>query len=289
MGNSGFVVGQGVDVGIGRVPVQRILCPNAGVMTGPGTNSYLVGEERLALIDPGPALEAHIASLLRIIGERSLEWILVTHTHQDHSPAAAMLRSVTGAKVVGMPPAAEAVHQDDSFEPDQVCGDGDRIAGDGFQLSVVHTPGHVANHVCFLLDEDRLLFTGDHILQGATPVILPPDGDMGAYMESLGRLREMPLRGLAPGHGDIMREPVAVIDALMAHRQGREQKIIDAMRREGPALLDTLLMVVYDDVEAHLLPWARQTLRAHLSKLQNEERALCAGAWDTELWSLADE
>lgn len=288
MGNSEFVAGQAVDVGIGRIPVQRILCPNAGVMTGPGTNSYLIGEGRLALIDPGPALEAHVDAILRIIGERTLEWILVTHTHHDHSPSAAALRSVTGAKVVGMPAPPEAVHQDDSFVPDLICRDGDRIDGDGFALSVFHTPGHVSNHVCFLLEEDRLLFTGDHILQGATPVILPPDGDMGAYLESLSRLRELPLRGLAPGHGAIMRESVEVIDALIAHRQGREQKIVSAMRSEGPALLDTLLMAVYDDVEPHLLPWARQTLRAHLIKLQGEGRATCAGDWDTELWSLVD-
>src|SRR5690554_2613911 len=289
MENSGFLVGRAVSVGIGQVPVHRILCPNAGVMTGPGTNTYLVGQERLALIDPGPALEAHVDSILQIIGDRTLEWILVTHTHHDHSPSAALLRSVTGARVVGLPPAPDAVHQDETFHPDQVCHDGDRITGDGFHLSAVHTPGHVSNHICFLLEEDRLLFTGDHILQGATPVILPPDGDMRAYLESLNRLRELPLRGLAPGHGDIMREPVEVIDALIAHRQRREQKIIAAMRSEGPALLDTLLLAVYDDVEPHLLPWARQTLRAHLLKLQSEARASCAGEWDSALWSLIDD
>lgn len=288
MENTEFVAGRPVDVGIGRITVQRILCPNAGVMTGPGTNSYLVGHDRLALIDPGPALEAHIDAILQIIGERTLEWILVTHTHQDHSPAATALQSITGARVAGMPAAPEAMHQDDSFTPDVICGDGDRVEGDGFVLSVIHTPGHVSNHVCFLLEEDRLLFTGDHILQGATPVILPPDGDMGAYLESLNRLRELPLRGLAPGHGAVMREPGEVIDALIAHRQRREQKILAAMEREGPALLDTLLMTVYDDVAPHLLPWARQTLRAHLLKLQNEGRAACGEAWDTGLWSLAN-
>lgn len=286
--HSVLVAGQAVNVSTGRVPVHRILCPNAGVMTGPGTNSYLIGEQRLALIDPGPDLEAHIESILRVIGERELELILVTHTHQDHSPAASSLRSVTGARVVGMPPPEGALHQDPTLTPDRIVGHGEIIEGDGFSLQTVHTPGHVSNHICFLLEEDGLLFTGDHILQGTTPVILPPDGDMKAYLESLHSLRSLPLQALAPGHGRMMHEPVTVIDQLIAHRERRELKVLGVMQREAPALLDTLLVHVYDDVEAHLLPWARQTLLAHLLKLKDEGRARCEGPWDTALWSLAD-
>lgn len=262
-------------VGTGKVTVQRVLCPNASMMTGPGTNTYLVGDRDMALVDPGPALPEHTAAIIQALAGRPLRWIFVTHTHGDHSPGTAGLQAITGATVIGFAPPPEALYQDASFRPDRRFLHGERIVCDGFVMRLIHTPGHVSNHVCFLLEDDGLLFTGDHILQGTTPVILPPDGDMGDYLDSLQQLRSLPLKALAPGHGDIMHEPEQMITTLVRHRMRREQKILAALQDLGPATLDGLVVQVYDDVAEHLIPWAKKTLLAHLIKLQRDG---CASA-----------
>lgn len=277
MENSRFVAGHPVEVGIGSVPVQRVLCPNASAMTGPGTNTYLLGSDSMALVDPGPALPTHTDAIMSALEGRALKWIFVTHTHGDHSPGTAALQALTGAAVIGLAPPPGALYQDKSFRPDRVFSHNDRVLCDGFTVRLIHTPGHVSNHFCFLLEEDGLLFTGDHILQGTTPVILPPDGDMGDYLASLEDLRNLPLVALAPGHGDIMHEPEQMITTLIRHRQRREQKIVTALADLGPATLDELVVQVYDDVAEHLLPWAKKTLLAHLIKLGREQRALASG------------
>ena len=267
-----FKVGEPVQVAGSRVKVQRLLAPNAGPMTGPGTNSYLIGNETLALVDPGPAEQSHINSILNAIGERQLQWILVTHTHADHSPAAILVAEETGAELVGIA-APESRHQDHSFAPTRTYIDGERLRCSDFSIELIHTPGHVSNHFCYLLAEEKLLFTGDHILQGTTSVILPPDGDMADYMASLHALQERQLDFLAPGHGDIMTDPRTAIDHLIAHRNKREDKIVAAMASSGPVDMESLTLNVYDDVAPHLLPWARLTLEAHLIKLGKESRA----------------
>ena len=253
-----------------QVPVTRVVCPNAGPMTGPGTNTYLIGNRTLALLDPGPAIAEHTHNLLDVLAGRTLQWILVTHTHGDHSPGAAALAAATGAQLVGLAPAADAQYQDRTFQPQQVYRDGDVLSCDEYTLRLLHTPGHVGNHLCFLLEEEGMLFTGDHILQGTTPVILPPDGDMAAYLTSLRRLAAMPLQWLAPGHGEVMAEPAQMIETLIRHRLRREQKIVSVLRQLRSADLDELVVPVYDDVPAHLLPWAKKTLLAHLIKLRSE-------------------
>jgi glyoxylase-like metal-dependent hydrolase (beta-lactamase superfamily II) len=287
---SRFVPGVPVDVSVGQVAIHRVLCPNASVMTGPGTNSYLVGEREMALVDPGPALSAHTDALMQALNGRSLRWIFVTHTHGDHSPGTGALRQLTGAEVIGLAPPQEAAYQDNTFRPNRLYQDGESILCDGFTIRLILTPGHVSNHVCFLLEEDSVLFTGDHILQGTTPVILPPDGDMTDYLASLEVLREMPLRALAPGHGDIMTEPEQMISTLIRHRQRREQKIMSAMKLLGAANLDTMVRLAYDDVPEHLLPWAKKTMLAHLIKLQKEGLAvktlLDEGSEETARWQL---
>jgi len=253
----------------------RVTAPNGNLMTGPGTNSYLIGggtENEWALLDPGPADETHVRALLAALPGR-LRWIFVTHTHPDHSPAALALRAATGARVHGMPP-AHAEWQDATFRPDVALHGGEtfHLPG-GCTLRVMHTPGHASNHLCYHLPEERLLFTGDHVMQHATVVINPPDGDMTAYLASLRELETLDVDWLAPGHGFLMAEPRAAIRAISAHRLRREATVLAALRSE-PAGVDELLAAVYADVRPELLGVARRSLLAHLIKLRAEGRAL---------------
>lgn len=264
--------GEAVALPTRSVPVFRLLGHNPGPMTGPGTNSYLLIGERCCLLDPGPADERAVAAVQNALGNRELDYILVTHTHRDHSPGAQMLREATGAELVGLP-APDAEGQDRSFAPGRRWQDGDILDCGDYQLQLIHTPGHVSNHLCYLLVGERLLFTGDHVLQGTTPVILPPDGDMADYLDSLAHLQTLDLAMLAPGHGEVMHDPQQELSRLIAHRGRREAKIISGLQRLGQTDIDTLVIEVYDDVEPHLLPWARRTLLAHLLKLQRDGRA----------------
>ncbi|MEN3297852.1 MAG: hypothetical protein V7642_7105 [Burkholderiales bacterium] len=247
--------------------VRRITAPNASFMTGPGTNTYLLGTgDDLALIDPGPADEEHLRVLLAEAKGR-IRWIFVTHTHIDHSPAAAILKAQTGAEVLGMKP-AHPDRQDQSFAPDTILAHGDRISVAGCALRVIHTPGHASNHLCYLLEDEQLLFTGDHIMQGSTVIINPPDGDMAAYLASLKRLSEESIAYLAPGHGFLMDKPNEVIERLLAHRLARENKLLMTLRRQTAATAAELVPFVYDDVPAKKHAAATRSLLAHLVKLE---------------------
>ncbi|MCG8413189.1 MAG: MBL fold metallo-hydrolase [Pseudomonadales bacterium] len=278
---SEFVASEPVAVGDTDVPVFRILGRNPGPMTGPGTNSYLMGRERLCLLDPGPLDPDQLQCFLQAIGQRKLEYILLTHTHGDHSPGAAPLSDATGAEVVGLP-APDAIGQDHSFQPTRNWQHGDLIDLGEYRLELIHTPGHVSNHICYLLLEEGLLFTGDHVLQGTTSVILPPDGNMSDYLNSLRLLQQRDLRYLAPGHGGLMSQPQEEITNLIAHRLKRESKIVSSMQSLGACKIDELVLVAYDDVAPHLIPWAKKTLTAHLVKLQDEGRA----SLSESLWAL---
>jgi glyoxylase-like metal-dependent hydrolase (beta-lactamase superfamily II) len=252
--------------------IRRITAPNPGFMTGPGTNSYLVGTgDEIAVIDPGPADNAHVDRLLELAKGR-IRWVLTTHTHLDHSPAALLLKARTGAQLLGMP-APHFDRQDLGFQPDIVLKHGQQISLAGCALRVIHTPGHASNHLCYLLEDERLLFTGDHIMQGSTVVINPPDGDMAAYMRSLLELKELNIDYLAPGHGFLMDKPHDVIDRLVAHRLKREQKIAAALSRLGSASVEDLLTMAYDDVPEHRHPMASRSLLAHLIKLKSDGQA----------------
>lgn len=270
---------QGIEIRLSS-RVRRITARNAGAMTGPGTNSYLVGAgESWAVIDPGPADSRHIQALIAA-APGAIRHILVTHTHQDHSPGAAALKSATGALLLGR--TTPHLHwQDTTFAPDRELHHGERLAlPEGATLRVIHTPGHASNHLCFLLEEERILFTGDHIVQGSTVVIDPPDGDMAAYISSLRSLLRERLDYLAPGHGTLIADPEAAIRALIQHRLRREAKVLAALAPSAPADLPTLIRAVYDDVPAHLHPLAERSLLAHLIKLQSESRALrIADSW----------
>ena len=251
--------------------VKRITAPNPGVMTGPGTNSYIVGTRELALIDPGPDIALHVQALTEAVGNR-LRWILCTHTHLDHSPAARALKCATGASIGGLACAQDG-RQDAEFCPDRVLADGDTVTLEGVTLRAVHTPGHASNHLCYLLEEERLLFTGDHVMQGSTVVISPPDGNMQAYFASLDKLLRLDLAALAPGHGRLITTPHEEVRRLVAHRLKREEKVVGALARENPGTLDELVALAYDDVSEKLHPVARRSLHAHLIKLAAEGRA----------------
>jgi len=258
--------------------VLRVVAPNPGPFTGPGTNSYLVGETELAVVDPGPAEASHVEALLRA-GEGRIRWILVTHTHADHSPAAGQLREVTGATVVGAGAPDDGRH-DHRFRPDVQPVDGDRVQLEDYAIRCIATPGHASNHFCFLLEESGLLFTGDHILGHVSPVILPPDGDMSDYLGSLTRLAALPLSRIAPGHGPVLDRPHEVIESLVAHRLRREQKVLRCLVAAGTASTEALLPVVYEDVDPSLHGLALHSLHAHLIKLERDGLVLLeAGAW----------
>ena len=252
--------------------VRRVTAPNPGVMTGPGTNSYIVGQRELALIDPGPESAPHLAALLEAVRGK-LKWILCTHTHRDHSPCTHALKRETGADVLGFAAVPDDGRQDTEFKPDRALVEGDALATSEFTLRAVHTPGHASNHLCYLLERSGLLFTGDHVMQGSTVVISPPDGDMTAYLSSLERLLSLQLTAIAPGHGRIIDKPQDEVRRLIAHRLKREQKVLDALARRSPATLDELLPLVYDDVPERIHPVARRSLAAHLIKLERDGRA----------------
>ena len=269
MGQDQFKPGSAEYLQLGEVPVRRILGLNPGLMTGPGTNSYLIGQNRLCLLDPGPVDEFQFENFMIAIGSSELEAVAVTHTHGDHSPGARRLAEVTGAKMIGLA-APMSSGQDMTFSPSRLYANREVVDFGEYKLELIYTPGHVSNHVCYLLRETKILFTGDHILQGTTPVILPPDGNMLDYLNSLTLLRDQPLCYLAPGHGGVMEEPLKEIDSLISHRLRREAKIFERLRSIGVCDLEKLVCAAYDDVEAHLLPWAKKTLLAHLIKLKAE-------------------
>lgn len=278
--------GRTVEVAAG---VTRVIAPNPGIMTGPGTNTYLLGAERQALVDPGPVDEAHRHRLLEEAGDR-LRWILVTHTHIDHSPLAAALKEATGAAIVAFGPAPQnpkprpsqgrnTAHLDAhdlSFAPDRLLTDGEALDIGDMRVSAVYTPGHTSNHLCFEIDGTGLLFSGDHVMSGSTVVVAPPDGDMAAYLESLEKVRHRRPRRIAPGHGDMIEDPAAVLDDYLRHRMEREAQVVARLDAGGPGAgvaIDDLVGAIYVDVPKELHPVARFSVWAHLLKLQAEGRA----------------
>jgi glyoxylase-like metal-dependent hydrolase (beta-lactamase superfamily II) len=273
--------------------VVRLTAPNPGMMTGPGTNSYLVGTTELAVIDPGPDGTAptpsgpdsprpdgggHVRALAEL-GEGRIRWIVVTHTHPDHSPAAPALAALTGAEVIGF-------DARDGFVPDRSVSDGFQLVGDDFTLRAVHTPGHASNHLCWLLEEEQMLFSGDHVMGGSTVVIRPPDGDMAVYLESLRRLQRLDpaLESIGPGHGPLLSDPAGVLDDVIAHRRLREAVVVEVLAAAGRARVDELVPGVYVDVPEDRYPVARFSLWAHLRKLADEGRVEAGDADDIDGW-----
>lgn len=261
--------------------VRRLLAPNPSMMTGPGTNTYLFGVSDVAVIDPGPEIDEHIDRIVDVAGA-PIRWVLVTHTHPDHSPGAMPLAARTGAEVLGMP-APDHGPQDATFRPTRVLQDGDRLETGEFALEAVHTPGHASNHLCYRHAETGWLVTGDHVIDGSTVVINPPDGDMKLYIESLERLRAMNCDALLPGHGDRIDDPARAIGRIVEHRLLRESKVLAAVRQHPGLTAHGLVPHVYQDVSAHLFQLAERSLLAHLLKLEQEGTV----ARDRDAWSAA--
>ena len=244
--------------------VRRILAPNPGVMTGPGTNTYLVGIDEVVVVDPGPDEDSHLDAILGCGGDR-IRWIVCTHTHPDHHPLTPRLAKATGAEVL-------AYDSRDGLVVDRELRDGDLIEATEFRLRAVHTPGHASNHLCYLVEEERLLFSGDHVMNGSTVVIAPPDGDMDAYLASLERLRTMrpPLRAIGPGHGHLIDDPKAKLSEYVEHRLERERQIVELLGELGSTTIELLVERIYVGLVDELVPRARQSVHAHLRKLAAE-------------------
>jgi glyoxylase-like metal-dependent hydrolase (beta-lactamase superfamily II) len=256
--------------------LRRVLCNNPGPLTFKGTVSYIVGHGGVAIIDPGPPDETHVAALLAAVRGETVTHIFVTHTHRDHSPAAAFLKAATGAPTLAEGPhrPARALHAgevpresgDREFVPDMALRDGDIISGDGWALEAVATPGHTANHMAFALKGTPVLFSGDHVMAWSTPVVAPPDGSMTDYMASLDKLLQRPETNYFPGHGGAVRDAPRFVDAYIRHRRSREQAILRHLS-EGESDIPTLVRAVYVGLDPRLMRAAGLSVLAHLEDL----------------------
>ena len=254
--------------------VTRILAPNPSPYTFTGTQTHIVGTTDLAVIDPGPDDPAHLAALIAAIGGRPVRAIVITHHHRDHSPASRPLAAATGAPVIGAAPFAlydEGARADAAFDadyaPDRVLEDGQGIAGEGWTLTALATPGHTSNHLAFALRETNALFTGDHVMGWSTTVVSPPDGDMSAYMASLERLMGREDRVYYPGHGDLIDRPQRLARGLLGHRRQREVQIVRLLTA-APATIPAMVARMYVGLDLRLLPGAARSVLAHLYDLR---------------------
>ena len=268
--------------------VGRVLAPNPSPFTYTGTQSYVVGGRDVAVIDPGPDDADHIAAVVAAIAGRPVRAILCTHTHRDHSPAAAPLAHRTGAPVIGCAPLtmeddgprADAAF-DASYRPDRVLADGEQVSGEGWTLEAVATPGHTSNHLCFALLEENALFTGDHVMGWSTSVISPPDGDMTDYMRSMQRLLDRDDAVYYPAHGEPVAHPQRLVRGMMGHRKQREGQILRFLERKGASPIPDMVAEMYKGVDPRLHGAAGRSVLAHLIDL--DQRGMAAplddGRW----------
>lgn len=270
--------------------VRRVLAPNPSPYTFTGTQTYIVGNQGdVAVIDPGPNEADHVDAIIAAVGDARITAIMCTHTHRDHSPAAAPLAARTGAPVVGCAPlvlksdrprADEAF--DSTYEPDRVLEDGEAMEGTGWTLRAVHTPGHTSNHLCFALEQSGALFTGDHVMGWSTSVVIPPDGVMGDYMASLEKLRLREDTVYYSAHGDPITKPHQLVRGMIGHRRQRENQILRLLG-ERPRPICEFIPEMYKGLDERLIPAAEMSVEAHLLDL--EKRGL-VGAKDG-IWSAA--
>lgn len=261
--------------------VRRITADNPSPYTFKGTGTYLIGRDNVAVIDPGPLQDDHLAALLRALDGLTVSHILVTHTHIDHSPLAAGLKAATGAPVLAYGPHPShgtegELGGDHGFVPDQRLDDGDAVTGPGWTLEAIHTPGHASNHLCFALHEEQSVFTGDHVMGWSTTVVSPPDGDMAAYMASLDKLRRRAEKLYIPSHGPEIADGPGFTRALLGHRRQREAAILRRLEA-GPAAIPEIVAQIYRDLDPRLVAAAGRSVMAHLIKLAGEGKVVAEG------------
>lgn len=269
--------------------VARVLAGNPSPYTFTGTQTYVVGNgKNRAVIDPGPAIDDHIDAILAAAGDAEITAIMCTHTHRDHSPAAIPLAERTGAEIVGcaplvietkLPRSDEAF--DKSYSPDRVLSDGETVAGDGWTIEAVATPGHTSNHLCLAVQESGALFTGDHVMAWSTSVIVPPDGNMADYMASLQKIYERDDKIYYPAHGKKVTKPRQLVRGMMGHRKQRERQILKLLE-EAPHMIVDMVPKMYKGLDPRLTGAAGQSVRAHLLDLQEREIVALNG----EIWSM---
>jgi glyoxylase-like metal-dependent hydrolase (beta-lactamase superfamily II) len=256
--------------------IARVLAKNPGPFTFKGTGVYVVGGKDVAVIDPGPDMPEHVEALKRALDGKRVSHILVTHTHNDHSPAARPLKEWSGARTYAFGPHGSGKLEegvkveeggDMDFVPDVAVRDGDIVEGAGFTFECVYTPGHTSNHMCYALRQEKALFTGDHVMGWSTTVVTPPDGDMAAYMASLRKLQPRDDRVLYPTHGGPIRDPKPFLQAYIDHRLEREAQII-ACIRDGLTTIPQMVARIYVDVDKRLHPAAARSVLAHLIQLE---------------------
>jgi glyoxylase-like metal-dependent hydrolase (beta-lactamase superfamily II) len=283
--------------------VRRVLAPNPSPYTFTGTQTWLVGAgSEIAVIDPGPAGsglsigdpkdmngEGHVEAIMRAVGDAKVTAILCTHTHRDHSPAAAPLKALTGAPIIGCAPLAiadDGPRADSAFDPDYapdcILSDGEQISGEDWTIEAVATPGHTSNHLCFALLESGALFTGDHVMKWSTSVVSPPDGDMAAYMASLQKLYEREDRVYYPAHGPAVENPKQLVRGMIGHRRMRERQILGLLET-GPQLIPDMVTEMYKGLDTRLKGAAGRSVLAHLVDLEKQGRVTLAG----DAWQLA--
>ena len=243
--------------------LKKITAPNGGVFTGKGTNTYLIGKDEITVVDPGPNIPEHIENIINL-GNGRIKQILVTHTHTDHSPAALPLSKELEIPMYGRLVDGKSDWEDETFKPHKILNHGDIIESQEYSIEVIHTPGHASNHLCFYLKKQKCLLTGDHIMDGSTVVIAPPDGNMRDYLNSLQLLKQYDIDCFAPGHGNFMDNPNKTIDSITRHRLAREAKVLRNIKNHGSQKIDDLLKHVYSDVNEVLFPIAKMSLLAHL-------------------------
>jgi glyoxylase-like metal-dependent hydrolase (beta-lactamase superfamily II) len=262
--------------------VRRLVAPNASAFTFTGTCTYIVGEAKVAIVDPGPDDDSHLAVLLTAVEGEEVEAILITHTHRDHSVGARKLRAATGARIIGVAPftprgdgsaGLDSAHDRD-YSPNAILADGERWLGSGYTIEAVATPGHCSNHLCFALLEEDALFSGDHVMGWSTSIVAPPDGSMRAYMDSLDKLRRRTETIYWPGHGGPVVEPQRYLRALIHHRRLRAASIVNALA-DGPQTIPALVARIYVDLNPALTRAAGLSTLAHLEDLA--ERRMVVG------------
>ena len=268
-----------------RTPlVRRLLARNPSAFTYTGTGTFVVGNDRVAVIDPGPADLAHIAALVDSLRGETISHIVITHTHMDHSPGAPALQAATGAVIVGCVPLvlsddgprADAGF-DPTYAPDQVLIEGDSIAGPDWTLTALATPGHTSNHLCYALAEEKALFTGDHVMGWSTTVVAPPDGDMAVYMLSLKKLLDRDDAVYHPTHGEPVTDPQRFVRGLIAHRKLRENQILKLLGG-GPQTISAMVASMYAKIDHRLHPAAGRSVLAHLIDLRDRHKVADSGA-----------